>query len=151
MKETITAEQAIVLSILHEAETPLKGRQRIQKYAFLLDEELGDKYSLYTWKKYDYGPYSKRLNKDLKKLGKKDQIKIRKRKTFGGNTRRSYRITTNGVETVEDAINSDGDFETVVSHIQDVIDEWGDIPISNIIHDVYDMYPEYIENSVYRL
>lgn len=139
----ITGEQATVLGILKHADTPLKTKQRLQKYAFLLDEDLGDKYSLYKWKTYDYGPYSKQLQQDLEDLDNKGLMNINTQQTLGGNTRYGYELTDSGKDTLDDILGLEDDFSEMMEHIEDVIAEHGDIPISNIIRNVLDEHPEY--------
>lgn len=143
----ITPEQATLLGILNHAETPLNTKQRLQKYVFLLDEDLGDKYSLYTWNPYEYGPYSEQLEQDIEDLDDKGFVSIKTQQTLGGDTRYNYRLTRNGRDALEDVLGLGDDFSEMMEHVEHLIAEHGDTPISNIICTVLADYPEYRNNA----
>lgn len=146
---TVTPTEITALSILVAADWELRSRQRFQKLVFLLDEELGDRASLYSYKKYDYGPYAPALNDDLASLESKDLVRIVTKPTFGGDTRYTYRLTERG-EQVHEALVEESDAVAELDAItQEVVAEYGEIPVSNLIAQVRDDYPEYWENSVY--
>jgi uncharacterized protein YwgA len=139
----ITAEQATILGILKHADTPLNTKQRLQKYVFLLDEALGDTYSLYTWKTSEYGPYSTQLQQDIEKLDSKNLLTSKTQQTFGGDTRYKYILTNNGENTLNDILGLEDDFSEIMEYVKELIAEHDDTPISNIIHNVLDEHVEY--------
>lgn len=149
-KETITATEVALLTLLREANWELTGRQRLQKLIFILDEEHVTDGSVYSWRKYDYGPYSKQLNRDMKTLDNHGFVNIRHKQTFGGNTRYIYRLTEKGDSAIDTATDHSDSITELVETVQDVFEDHGETPISNLIHEVREYHPEYWENSVYR-
>lgn len=146
---TVSTTELATLTILSEADRVIEGRQRFQKLAFLLDEHLGDGRDLYSWRKYDYGPYADSLNTDLSELESKGLVRVIKRQTFGGSTRRTYRLTELGNETVQAIIESTEAAQELADAVSTIVDEHGDTPISNLIKQVREEHYEYWENSVY--
>jgi uncharacterized protein YwgA len=147
--KTITAEQATVLGVLRCAETPMHSKQRMQKYMFLIDESLDDKYSLYTWSPYDYGPYSKKLQRDVKSLVRNGFVDERTKPTYGGKTRYYYSLTSDGESTLDSALGHEDDFSDVMKHIKDIVSDHKEIPLSNLMYDVLKDHPEY-NKTVYK-
>lgn len=139
----------VVLAFLREAGWEITGHQRMQKLVFLLDNHLGDTADLYSYTKYDYGPYAPTLRNDLTMLDSKGLIRVVKKPTFGGSIRYVYRLTGDGDEALTAAIEQIDDVPELVDEVQTVYDEYGDVPISNLINDIRDSHPEYWENSVY--
>lgn len=147
--KTITPEQATILGVLRCAETPMHSKQRMQKYMFLIDESLGDKYSLYRWSPYDYGPYSKKLQRDVNSLVRNGFVEERTKQTLGGNTRYYYSLTSDGEHTLDSALGHEDDFSELMTHIEDVVNEHEEIPLSNLMYDVLEDHPEY-NKTVYK-
>ena len=146
---TVTPEQATLLGVLRHADTPLHSQQRLQKYMFLIDEALDEKYSLYVWKSYDYGPYSKSLKQDVNTLARKGLLIEETRQTLGGNTRRYYHLTDAGSNVLDDVLGHGDDFTELMEYVEKIVTEHDDIPLSNLMWDVIDEYPEY-NKTVYK-
>ncbi len=147
---TVTPKKIAVLSLLFESNWRINGKQRFQKLTFLLDEEyLGADASMYSWRKYDYGPYADQLETDLKELDSDGLVKIHRTATFGGNTRYKYHLTERGEQTLHEAIERREALNEVVELTQEVLTDHGDTPISNLINQVREDHPQYWENSVY--
>lgn len=151
MSYTVTPEQMAVLQIFNSAETPLKSNQRIQKFVFLLDEELGDDIDLYKWKKYDYGPYSKQLQKDIRYLNNQDFINKSTKPTLSGNKRVKYKTTSKTEPILKEFIEVEPNFQPIVVQIESLIDEYDSKSTRELVNIVYDLRPEYIENSVWKI
>lgn len=148
---TVTAREAVLLTLLDEFDGELNTEQRLQKLAFLTDEQVGDDVSLYTWRKYDYGPYARQIKRDLASLESNGLVYIRTQKTFGGHTRYTYRLKEDG-ETVINRVHDEYDaFGTVTDAAAIIVDKYGDAPVSNLIEYVRTEHPVYWENSVYRV
>lgn len=146
----LNTSEVTLLALIHEYdETRVRTKQRMQKLTFLLDEET--KFDLWSWKKYDYGPYSKMVNRTLKRLSNKDLLILREKPTLGGNIKVSYELT----ETGRDVINkikedTTDDQEQLFNDISTIINKHGDTPISNLTDYVREEHPKYWENSVYK-
>lgn len=148
---TIERESLVPLALLHALDGELQGKTRLQKLAFLLDEEaLGDRLDAYTFRKYDYGPFSKALLEDIEALDEKDLVEITTDRTVGGNTRYDYRLTTTGKEVIDTVLDRDDDTPRVFTAAEEIATEYGDLPLRELIELVYEKFPEYTENSVYQ-
>ncbi|WP_336358500.1 hypothetical protein [Haloarcula sp. CGMCC 1.6347] len=146
----ISKEKLIPLALLDASEGSLNGKTRLQKLAFLLDEqELGDQFDAYSFKKYDYGPFSKRLLEDIEALERKGLVDISKSRTMGGNQRYDYELTDTGSEVIEQLLGVD-DVEKVFNAAENTVNKYKDMSLRDLIEHVYDEYPEYQENSVYQ-
>lgn len=152
----MNAKQFLPLALLYATEDGrIEGRTRFQKLAFLAGEELQE-YGVepYDFIPYDYGPFDKTLLDELEKLETEGLVEINKTRTFGGDERYDYRLTGAGKESYQDNRNdqpdSDGEerFQTVEQVAEEIVKEYGEMPISNLIEYVYSEYPEYAENSV---
>ncbi|RLM83530.1 hypothetical protein D3D02_17820 [Halobellus sp. Atlit-38R] len=147
---TITREKLIPLALLEASGRDLQGKTRLQKLAFLLDEEeLGDQFDAYSFRKYDYGPFSKQLLEDIESLERKGIVDIQESRTLGGNKRYDYELTAMGENVIEELLQM-GDVEEVFEAAQRVVAEYGEMSLRELIEHVYDAYPEYEENSVYQ-
>lgn len=145
----IEGTDLVVLAFLREAGWEITGHQRMQKLVFLLDDHLGDTADLYSYRKYDYGPYASALKNDLAMLDSEGLIRVVKKPTFGGSVRYVYRLTGRGDETLTAATEQIDNVPELVDEVESVYDEYGEVPISNLIDDIRDSHPEYWENSVY--
>lgn len=147
----ITERQLIPLSLLEAAGGEISGRTRLQKLAFLLvEEELDDDYPGYEFVKYDYGPFSKDLLTDVESLDDNGVVGEEETRTFSGNQRYDYDLQPDVGEQVKELAESDEEMGEILEAAQEIVDEHGDKPIRELLEDVYDEYPEYLENSVYR-
>ena len=151
MTYTVTPEQMIVLQLIQSCETPVKSNQRVQKLIFLLDEKLKENFEIYNWKKYDYGPYSKQLQKDIRYLDNRDFIDKQTTPTLSGNTRIKYMTTHKTEPILSDFIETEPNFKPIVEEIEELVMEYDSKSTRQLVHLVYDSNPEYIENSVWRL
>ena len=147
----ITERQLIPLSLLEAAGGEISGRTRLQKLAFLLvEEELDDDGPGYEFVKYDYGPFSKQLLSDVERLDGDSVVDETQAETFSGNRRYDYELRDDFGGEIEELAESDENAQRVLEAAREVVDEHGDKPIRELLEDVYDEYPEYLENSVYR-
>ena len=148
---TIDRESLVPLALLDAMDGEIQGKTRLQKLAFLLDEEeLGDQFDAYTYRKYDYGPFSKSLLEDIEDLEEKGLVEISKERTVGGNTRYDYELRSSGEEAVEQLTSRDGDIDIIFDAAQAIANEYGDLSLRDLIEQVYDRHSEYTENSVYQ-
>jgi hypothetical protein len=156
-------KQFLPLALLAAADGEIRSKTRLQKLAFLAGQRLQDDYGVepHEFVPYDYGPFSEELLEDVEALEADGLVEIRERRTFGGDERYDYRLTTRGRETYrENRPNTDwepGDGPEngserldCVDHVTDeVVRDFGRMPLSSLIDHVYDEHPEYAENSVF--
>lgn len=142
------AEDILVpLMLAEKADGGIRGRTKLQKFVFLLQQEMGDHIpSSYRFVAYDYGPFSKELAEDMGELVKKDFMEKKPIKK-GEKTEHRYIITEKGKEELEDLKkqfgNNDVEFET-----ERTVKEWNKDSLKSLISFVYSEYPKYAENSV---
>ncbi|MCD2201252.1 SocA family protein [Halobacterium sp. KA-4] len=148
---TIDRESLVPLALLDAMDGEIQGKTRLQKLAFLLDEEeLGDQFDAYTYRKYDYGPFSKSLLEDIEDLEEKGLVKISTEKTVGGNTRYDYVLEDSGRKAVEQLTSRGGDIDVIFNAAEAIANEYGHLSLRDLIERVYDRHSEYTENSVYQ-
>lgn len=158
----LKTKQFLPLALLAASDGEVRGKTRLQKLAFLTEQELIEQgIDTHEFVPYDYGPFSKDLMEDVEMLESEGLVKINVRQTFGGDDRYDYRLTKLGRETYEEN-DPDYDWETVddvtdgqdrfvcIDHFaRDVTQDFGEMPLSNLIDHVYTEHPEYAENSVF--
>lgn len=155
------ADRILALALLYAAGGKIDGRTRFQKLAFLADQQLeAFDIDAYEFIAYDYGPFAKNLYENLNWLEEKRLVESSKSRTFGGDERYDYRLTEKGKKSFErnvpvsddgtsaDLRESQRKLKIIYEVAEDVISEYNQMPISNLIHRVYDEYPEYAKNSV---
>jgi len=161
----MNAKRVLPLALLHAADGNIEGKTRLQKLAFLAEKRLEEKdISAYDFVPYDYGPFSKDLLDEVEELEERGLVNIKESRTYGGDLRYDYQLTHRGWESCDRNFPpEDGDdrktvgqkseeeqrLETLYDIALDVVDEYNDYPISNLIDLVYDKYPRYAANSVY--
>lgn len=139
-----------VLSTIYYSGGELKNKHRLHKLLFLLQEERMDP-SIYSFTKYDYGPYSKQINREVENLVDKELIFVNIERTLGGNKRYEYSITENGerfVELIEEENSSVHD--EILLPAKENCDEYCELGLRSLFETIYDDYPEY-KDSVYRI
>lgn len=147
----IKSESLVPLALLDTMGGELEGKTRLQKLAFLLDEdELGDRFDAYTFRKYDYGPFSKTLLDNIEALERKGLVEISQQRTVGGNTRHDYQLTDLGEDIVSELADRNGDEAKIFEAAKKVVLEHGDRPLRDLIEHVYEEHPKYTKNSVYQ-
>lgn len=141
----------IPLSLLHaSSDYSIEGRTRFQKLVFIVQQRLEDSsINRYDFIKYDYGPFAKEILDDLERLERAGLVEIDEQRTFGGNKRYDHSLTSEGIETVEQAIEQDEQISYIYDVSYSVVNDFNDMSIRQLLEDIYDKYPEYKENSVY--
>lgn len=151
----MNAKRVLPLALLHAADGRINGRTRFQKLAFLADRKLeGEGIDPYDFVPYDYGPFDKDVFEEIEALAAEGLVEERQKRTYGGDTRYDYVLTPEGWSSFEqnlpDAPSTDGEehLKTIYDVATEVVSNYNDMPISNLIDHVYDEYPEYARNSV---
>jgi uncharacterized protein YwgA len=146
----VNKRELLPLTLLAAADGEISGRTRMQKLAFLLDEEELDDEDFYKFVKYDYGPFSKQLLNDLDRLEREGVIEEEESKTFSGNRRYDYRLSDEFADSVERLAETDDEVAEIVETARQVVREHNDKSIRALVEHVYDKHPKYKENSVYK-
>ncbi len=122
----------------------------------------------YDFIPYDYGPFDKDLYETLEYLEDQGLVRSETTLTYGGDERYDYYLTKIGKErysenlpieadectslTEEDLpdVQSEGKLRFIKLHriSKSVVEDYGDIPITNLLDMIYEEYPQYAENSV---
>jgi len=137
--------EKVLLKLLSSADKEqVKGKTRLQKLVFLLDKE-NEELNIpdFNFYSYDYGPFSKELLEEIERLERLGFVEITKSRSIGGSVRYDYKITPQGEERLSGLDTS----EELNGEIRNIIDEFGDKPLLNLIDEVYEKYPDYAEDS----
>lgn len=151
MIHTIKSRKLLPMTILHTNGNTLSNSIRLQKYVFLLDKEkLSDIFKHgYKYKKYDYGPYSTTLNKDMEEMDTNGIVTVQTAHTAGGNIRYTYTLTNKGENLLTNIINTNHDVDTIYNKADALTTKYSTESLRNLLNYIYKNYPYYIENSVY--
>lgn len=152
----MNTRKMLPLALLYaDEEHQIDGRTRFQKLIFLMQMEgnLNDlaPTETYRFEPYDYGPFSSTLYDDLDIHIERGLIDDSKEELDEEEdiVKYEYQLEREGQEFVEGQL-SDGEFERIVNEAKRILQEYGDIPLPELIDIVYSKYPDYAENSVLR-
>jgi uncharacterized protein YwgA len=161
LSKKMRADRVLTLALLYTAGGEIEGRTRFQKLAFLADQQLEDfDIDPYEFIPYDYGPFDSDLYDNLEWLESEGLVESSESRTFGGDKRYDYRLTKKGKvgfeqnvptsdnKTLGDLSESQQKLKKIYEVANDVVEEYNEIPISNLLRRIYDEYPRYAENSV---
>ena len=134
----------LLLKFIAAAEGKPLTPAQLQKVAFLLGMEcnnyMPDDY--YSFRKYDYGPFSAEIYRDAEQLEREGKITIFINSRGGW---REYAATVRGFMTeIEDMP------EEVSSFIVDKVKWARELSFQELVREIYKMYPVYRENSVFQ-
>lgn len=116
---------------------------QVQKSLFLVGKKLEQEGDFYTFKPYDYGPFSKTIYHDLDTLAIDDYIEIQ-----GGFRFREYVATDKGIDRAKAAMEQlDGDTQEFV---ENVVKWTQSLTFTELVTEIYKRYPETKINSVFR-
>lgn len=142
------ADWLLLLLAVRDAEVPLDP-VRVQKALFLLAEE-GDlpDGEAYSFEPYDYGPFSSSIYRDLQGLIASGCV--REVEVQGYNWKR-YAVTNRGLERAQAQVDRfDGQHREVLRRLATIKNELVGLSFDALLRRVYDRYPDYAENSVFR-
>lgn len=154
----------LILLLLYIDDKSIVSHTRFQKMIFLFEKELYKKYgfdkllqpNLFNFQPYHYGPYSKRLSKDLEFLNSYGFIEIENytmdenmneaNEIDGYKQYYTYNITELGKKFVDEKIiNKLGSIQ--LEALKDLKKGINDIDLDNLLSYVYRNYPEMTEQS----
>lgn len=133
----------LLLKIIAAANGEPVTPAQLQKVAFLLGDEFGDKLTgYYQFRKYDYGPFCADIYRDAQQLEREGKITIALHPRGGW---RQYSATLAGIHA-----DAEGIPEEVSSYIVDKVKWARDLSFQELVRAVYQLYPSYRENSVFQ-
>lgn len=130
-------------------DSSIEGRTRLQKLLFLIqkqaesDNEVEFEQS-YEFIAYDYGPFSKEIYDDIERLSRRGLIEEDPQRLDDGVIKYNYKLTEKGKAIAAER----GLLENLPDVFNNIISEFADEELDEIIDYVYSEYPEYAENSV---
>ena len=134
----------LLLKIIAAAEGEPLTPAQLQKVAFRVgmecSEYMPDDY--YSFRKYDYGPFSADIYRDAEQLEREGKITISIDARGGW---KEYAATVRGYMTALEDIP-----EEVSSFILDKVNWARELSFQELVREVYKMYPAYRENSVFQ-
>jgi len=145
-KKNPTLEAVIPLYAVSLSRGYLKGRTRLQKILFLIQDKLATVLD-YEFKKGYYGPYSYKLRSivdELVALGFLDEIV---ETTASGNDMVCYQITDSGQALLTHWLGQNILPQTARRRIDDIYDKYGTLPLPLLVRRIYKEYPEWTEKS----
>ena len=128
---------------------PVFGRTRFQKLIFLTQKAIPK--PLYNFIPHNYGPYCPEVQQDIRILKEKGWLVEEPKELEEERITYTYKITPKGVEVIN-SLRNDAQFkdqvETTLDKCKEIKDEFLFLPLKELIHYVYNEYPEYTGNSL---
>lgn len=121
---------------------------RIQKGMFLLSQEAGlEDGEAYSFRPYDYGPFSSQIYHDLDDLVDEGVVAA---EAVPGYTWSRYRLTAFGLAAAQEIVDQldparRASARSIISLKQDVLSQ----SFNELLKHVYSRYPDYAERSVF--
>jgi len=119
---------------------------QLQKVLFLIKQNYSSKLgNFYEFKPYNYGPFDKQIYVDAEALAEQGLVVLKKQP---GHSWSTYQISP---EFDSEEHDFDGDIDAnIVNYLKSVI-EWAQkLTFQQLIASIYNKYPEYKVNSVFR-
>ncbi len=134
----------LLLKIIVAAEGEKMTPAQLQKVAFLIGKEFSEQLptNYYEFRKYDYGPFCADVYRDAEQLEREGKVSITVNDRGGWH---EYAATVRGYLTEIEGIPED-----VASFIVTKVDWARQLSFKELVRAVYEMYPEYRENSVFQ-
>lgn len=150
-RETISGGRALIL--LLGAMGEVRGRTRLQKYAFLADMKLysrktRDLFTMYGWRSGKFGPHSKSLERHVRTAVRENMVEAFPIYAPNGKESTGYRLTSAGMGKFLDLQKT---FAGDVLSIKDTLERFkNDSSVDPLIAHVHGKYPEYTDKSTIR-
>jgi uncharacterized protein YwgA len=118
---------------------------QLQKVLFLAKQNFSSKLTdFYEFKPYNYGPFDKAISRDVEELAEAGYVKLVKQPNQSWS---AYRI--NGASRVSEELIQEADAD-VVKYLTKSVHWAQSISFEKLITSIYNAYPEYKVNSVFR-
>ncbi|OIB58044.1 type II toxin-antitoxin system antitoxin SocA domain-containing protein [Natrialba sp. SSL1] len=156
--DTIDRQKDLAFILLHHADS-VEGVTRLQKLFFLIQEEtefsdIHEK-ATFEFEAYDYGPFSEEIYNAIEFLLAVDAIEMvspdsevdeirdnEDQSQYSGKqfvmTEKGHKITKKLEEAMDDSVESE---------IDEIIEEYSNLELDELLEYVYNQYPEYTKNS----
>ncbi len=147
-RETISPERALILLLGTMGE--VRGRTRLQKYAFLVDMGLYSKrtkklFTMYGWHPDKFGPHSTILERYVRKAMNGGLVESFPVYAPSGTTSVGYRLTSKGTARFQEL---QGAFGKDIVFIKELLAKFKNgRSVDPLIAHVYGAYPEYTAKS----
>lgn len=146
--QNISKQEFYILSLLHHTEKVSELESKLKLLIYILDREQGEN-KINSYEKGDIGPEPIDLQSNIESLLDKNLLFSKTKYTFGGYKREYYTITESGSTLVENSAVNYYDVKKIHQLSKNIVDEYGDIPISNFIEIVKKENPRYFyEKSI---
>ncbi len=145
MKTTMLKREWVLL-VLGLANKPLSPVQ-LQKSLFIVGKKLDLRPGkhFYKFEPYDYGPFSAEIYQDAEAMETEGLVTI----NYAPNSNwRIYTLASSGREAVE-AIKSSMELK-MVDRVSEIVNSVTDKNFRELVTEIYDEYPEYRANSVFK-
>lgn len=136
-------EEILVPLLLCDILGRLRGKTRFQKLVYLIQDEATAKdiqRSSFIYKLSHYGPFSAELSSVLDDLQNRGLLKERVELTLSGYERYVYSITEKGRRLLERSKRKSLLSKRLMEIVNDVADEFGDVPLSELVDEAYGRY-----------
>jgi len=150
-RRAISGGRALIL--LLGAMGEVKGRTRLQKYAFLVDMNLYSKktkdlFTMYGWEPGKFGPHSRSLERHVHRAVRDSLVETFPVHDPNGKESAGYRLTSAGRGAFQEL---QGAFQRDVLAIKDILERFkDDHSVDPLLAHVYGAYPEYADKSTIR-
>ena len=140
-------ESVIPLYFIYLSNCLLKGRTRLQKLVFLFQMKSGINVD-YQFEKGYYGPVSYKLYSIADNLVRMGLLSKEKHRTPSGNVVIYYELTSSGKSLANFASERKILSEKIHKIMEKIYQEYGTLPLIELINKVYEEFPEWAEKSV---
>jgi len=131
---------------------PVKGRTRLQKLIFLIQQRLEEEGSTVEWgyhfRPYDYGPFAKGIYDDIEQLHRRGYVTEKEDRLDQDDDviQYDYALTDEGREALRQYATQE-ELSNLQEMTEQVKGRFNSIHLQELIDYVYTEYPEYAENS----
>ena len=136
-------EEILIPLLLCDILGRLRGKTRFQKLVYLIQDEATAKDiqgSSFIYKLSHYGPFSAEFSSVLDDLQNRGLLKERVELTLSGYERYVYSITEKGRRLLERSKRKSLLSKRLMEIVNDVADEFGDVPLSELVDEAYGRY-----------
>jgi len=139
-------QTVIPLYFVYLSNCLLKGRTRLQKLTFLFQMKSGVEVD-YQFEKGHYGPCSYKLYSIIDNLSTMGLLSEKKERTPSGNVVVYYELTPSGKSLLNFADERKILTATIRKSMERIYEEYGTLPIIDLVRRVYTEFPEWTEKS----
>lgn len=132
----------------------IRGRTRLQKMLFLLQQKYKKCNFQYDFYPHDYGPYSSTLQSDIDDLVIDDYLDEIEFPLSSGRVGYNYSITKRGKSLVKTALNyektKEHQFDKIYNTCEEIKQYVNETNLDELLNNIYTKYPAYAKYSIYE-